>query len=145
MTYAEQMTASYFETYAKKCPRKWPVTNDMVSKRKEQADKVKEAERTRAKAQALAREHEKEMAKKEGRKARRNVLTKPISTDLIGGRIREARMKMGMTMREFADTQGFHLSDMSGWERGIRPPKAEKLEKLAKALGVTETWLREGK
>lgn len=149
MTNEQRMTASMHarldEIRRRKGLGRWPVTPDMVSKRKAQEDKAKEAERARLKAQEIAREREKEMAKKEGRKPRRNVLTKPISTDLIGGRIREARMNLGMGTREFADRHGFQLAEVSQWERGTRPPKPEKLARLAKALEVSVTWLKEGR
>jgi DNA-binding transcriptional regulator YiaG len=124
---------------------RWPVTPEMLNERDERMEKQLEEARNQRKAQAIDREREKAAAKKEGRKARKNVKTKPISTELLGGRIRDARMKLGVSMRDFADTQGIHLSEISEWERGVRVPTPAKMAALAQALGVTVTWLKEGR
>lgn len=53
-----------------------------------------------------------------------------------GQRIKEARIKAGVTQQELADKLGISFVGISQWEHDKRKPKQETLIKIAKALGV---------
>jgi len=52
-----------------------------------------------------------------------------------GQRIKDARKKAGMTQAELADKLNIPFQSVSQWERDIRNPKKETLEKLADIFG----------
>lgn len=54
----------------------------------------------------------------------------------IGQRIREARIKAGLTQAELAEKLGISYVGVSQWERDIRNPKIETVRKIADALGM---------
>lgn len=58
-----------------------------------------------------------------------------------GERIREARKCAGLTQEELASKLGISYQSIGQWERNIRNPKPETIQKIAKALGVTVTDL----
>ena len=51
-----------------------------------------------------------------------------------GQRIKEARKRAGMTQAELAEKLEIPFQSVSQWERDIRKPKKETLEKLLKNL-----------
>lgn len=53
-----------------------------------------------------------------------------------GQRIREARKKAGLTQAQLAEKLGIPFQSISQWERDIRHPKRETMERIADALGV---------
>lgn len=53
-----------------------------------------------------------------------------------GQRIRAARKKAGMTQAELAERLEIPFQSVSQWERDVRNPKKETLEKIAEKLGV---------
>lgn len=53
-----------------------------------------------------------------------------------GQRIRAARKKANMTQAELAEMLEIPFQSVSQWERDIRNPKKETLEKIAEKLGV---------
>ena len=55
---------------------------------------------------------------------------------LFGRRIRELRMKQGMTQEKPAECAGIDLSQLSRMENGHGNPKFETLERIAGALKV---------
>lgn len=55
----------------------------------------------------------------------------------VGERIKAARKKAGMTQKELADKLGIPYQGISQYERGVRNPKIDTLEKIADSLGVT--------
>ena len=55
---------------------------------------------------------------------------------LFGRRIRELRMKQGMTQEKLAECAGIDLSQLSRMENGHGNPKFETLERIAGALKV---------
>ena len=57
----------------------------------------------------------------------------------IGERIKEFRLKAGLTQSELAAKLGIPYQSIGQWERGLRSPKIETLQKIAEALGV-EPW-----
>lgn len=57
----------------------------------------------------------------------------------IGERIKEFRLKAGLTQSELAEKLGIPYQSIGQWERGLRSPKIETLQKIAEALGV-EPW-----
>jgi ribosome-binding protein aMBF1 (putative translation factor) len=127
MTYAEQMTAAYYETYSKKCPRKWPVKT-------EAEQKPVEAKPPKQKA------------------TRRNIpvwFKDPKAINAMpewtfNQRLFKVRCKVQMPQSELNKIAGT-ANMATHWEAGRCLPNPEAMRKIAEALGVTETWLREGK
>lgn len=54
----------------------------------------------------------------------------------IGERIKKARKKAGLTQKALADKLGIPYQGISQYERGVRKPKLETLDRIAEALGV---------
>lgn len=61
----------------------------------------------------------------------------------IGTRIRRLRKDVDMTQRELADEVGLTESAIRNYERGIRVPSDEQIEKIARALDVSADSIRE--
>ncbi len=61
-----------------------------------------------------------------------------------GSRIKMARERQNMTQKELAEKMGTTPQNISQYERGIRNPKLETRERLAKTLGVDAHWLEVG-
>jgi transcriptional regulator with XRE-family HTH domain len=64
----------------------------------------------------------------------------------FGKKLKELRMRQGLTLREFCQKHGFDPGNYSRLERGLFPPpqKEELLEKYAHALGLkrgSDDWL----
>ncbi len=55
----------------------------------------------------------------------------------IGQQIKEARKKSGMTQAELANKLDIPFQSVSQWERDIRNPKKETLQRIADALGIS--------
>lgn len=53
-----------------------------------------------------------------------------------GQRIRAARKNRGMTQAELAEKLSIPFQSVSQWERDVRKPKKETVQKIADALGV---------
>jgi len=63
----------------------------------------------------------------------------------IGSRIKQARQRAGMTQPELARAcKWASQGRVSNYERGLREPKSGDVALLAKALGVSESWLWTG-
>lgn len=60
--------------------------------------------------------------------------------DTIGGRIKAARIKKGMTQAELAKLLGVAYQNIGQWENGKRVPKVETLMKIGESLGVPWIW-----
>ena len=58
-----------------------------------------------------------------------------------GERIKEARILAGMTQKELAAKLGIPYQGIGQWERDIRTPRVNTLEKIADALGVSVSYL----
>jgi len=73
------------------------------------------------------------------------VSTKQISADLtrppsvVGGRIRAARTRAGMTQQQVAAASGLHQSVVSRIEQGVANPTARTLAALSRALDARLT------
>jgi transcriptional regulator with XRE-family HTH domain len=59
-------------------------------------------------------------------------------------RIREAREKKKLSRAELAKLVSVSPTAVWNWEERGRKPRPEVLVEIAKALGVTEKWLRHG-
>lgn len=59
----------------------------------------------------------------------------------IGERIKEARLKNGLTQEQLAALIGVAKSTLTGYEKGNREPDALKINALSKALGVSGDYL----
>lgn len=62
----------------------------------------------------------------------------------IGQRIVEAREAKGLKQAGLAIELEVTQSTLSSWERGIRRPKRDNLERLAEALDVGKAWIETG-
>lgn len=61
----------------------------------------------------------------------------------IGARIRRYRNESGMTQRELADEVGLTESAIRNYERDIRMPSDQQIERIAEALDVSADSIRE--
>lgn len=61
----------------------------------------------------------------------------------VGGRIRTARVALGMSQEQLAIRMGpdIYQGDVSGWERGKRALPADKLRTLCAICGVSKEWV----
>lgn len=59
----------------------------------------------------------------------------------FGERLRFRRNRLGWTQDDLASKTGFSVSSITGWERGINPPNAQSLTKLAEVLSCDAGWL----
>jgi len=62
----------------------------------------------------------------------------------IGERIKEFRLRAGLTQSELAEKLGIPYQSIGQWERGLRSPKYETLQKIAKALQIPAYELIDG-
>ena len=62
----------------------------------------------------------------------------------IGDRIRQARIENGMTQKDLAEKLGVSYQNISQYERGVKQPKMETIEKIANALGADAYYIRTG-
>jgi transcriptional regulator with XRE-family HTH domain len=62
----------------------------------------------------------------------------------FGGRLKEARKARGLTAVELGELADVSNSGISRWEQGKRAPGGAYVQRLAKALGVTDRWLMSG-
>lgn len=62
-----------------------------------------------------------------------------------GELIKAARQKAGMKQAELASKLGLPQQSISQWERNVRNPKIESLEKIATALEIDVDELRDRK
>jgi transcriptional regulator with XRE-family HTH domain len=66
-----------------------------------------------------------------------------MANPAVGQRIRQARKRMGLTQREFAERLGIIKVSVARYETG-RLPRADLLDKIARLAGVTTHWLLHG-
>jgi transcriptional regulator with XRE-family HTH domain len=67
-----------------------------------------------------------------------------FDTRAIGDRLREARLRAGLSQRELSEP-GVSYAYISRIEAGMRTPSIKALRKLAPKLGVSVAWLETGK
>ena len=60
---------------------------------------------------------------------------------MYGNRIREARKKKGMTLKQVADATGYTIGHISQIERNLTSPTLSALRKIAACLECSEVWL----
>ena len=60
---------------------------------------------------------------------------------MYGNRIREARKKKGMTLKQVADATGYTVGHISLIERDLKSPSLTALRKIAACLECSEVWL----
>lgn len=67
-----------------------------------------------------------------------------MDTEKLGARIKEARVKKGMTQEELAEKLGLSVQHISVLERGVKVPKLENFVNIANLLEVdANTLLKE--
>jgi len=59
----------------------------------------------------------------------------------FGSKVRQARMKIGISQEELAFQSGLDRTYISGIERGTRNPSLKNIEKIAKALKISPAEL----
>lgn len=59
-------------------------------------------------------------------------------------RLKQARIKKGLSQNQLAKEIGVHVTNISRYERGENRPTSEVLTKLANALDVTGDFLMDG-
>lgn len=59
-------------------------------------------------------------------------------------RLKEARLKAGLSQAEAAKAMGFSASAWQAYERGRRVPSLLQANELCKILGVSLDWLANG-
>jgi len=64
--------------------------------------------------------------------------------ETFGGRVRELRLKRGLTQEAFAAACRLDRTYVSGIERGVRNPSLRNIARIADKLGVTLSRLFEG-
>ena len=57
---------------------------------------------------------------------------------MYGNRIREARKKKGMTLKQVADATGYTIGHISQIERNLKSPSLSALRKIAACLECSE-------
>lgn len=63
----------------------------------------------------------------------------------IGDRIKEAREAAGLSQQQLADAVAKGVRQrVNEWERGVRTPRRDALERIAEVLGVKAGWLMFG-
>ena len=63
----------------------------------------------------------------------------------IGPRLQVARERAGLSKEELARSVGVGLSSIDAWESDLREPRANRLIMLSGILGVSVSWLLEGR
>lgn len=64
--------------------------------------------------------------------------------DNIGGRIRNARKKLGLTQQELGERLGVSGAMIGQYESGTRNPKIDTAKRIADALNADVNWLLHG-
>lgn len=59
----------------------------------------------------------------------------------VGGRLREARLQSGLTVREVADRLGLRHAIIVKYENGTIAPSIDRLQSLAQLFGLTPAAL----
>lgn len=62
----------------------------------------------------------------------------------FGRRIRERRVKLGLSQEQVAERAELHWTFVSGVERGVRNPSLNTIGRLARALDTTPSELLAG-
>jgi DNA-binding transcriptional regulator YiaG len=62
----------------------------------------------------------------------------------IGARIRARRIELELSQEKLGELSGYLQCQVSGWERGADEPRLETIEKLARALDCSPSWLTYG-
>ena len=64
-----------------------------------------------------------------------------VITVIVGERIKEARLRAGLTQRQLAEKLGVPYQSIGQWERGVNMPRKKTVDKLADALNVSSEYL----
>ena len=59
----------------------------------------------------------------------------------FGDKLKELRVKSGLTQSELAEKSGVTVASLSRWENGTRSPRQIDVEKITSALGVSVSYL----
>lgn len=70
------------------------------------------------------------------------MYSEPESVSSIAERLRKKMYELGMKQVELAEASGVSKCNVSHYLKGTYEPKDENLNKLARALGVSPSWLR---
>ena len=64
-----------------------------------------------------------------------------ITSNIFPQRLKELRLKKGLTQTELGEKVGVKQNTFTNWENGKREPNFETLLKLADFFGVSLDWL----
>lgn len=64
-----------------------------------------------------------------------------VTSNIFPKRIKELRLKKGLTQQEIADLVHVNRVTYTNWEKGNREPNFENLVKLADLFDVSLDWL----
>ncbi|KXT83509.1 transcriptional regulator, Cro/CI family [Streptococcus oralis] len=64
-----------------------------------------------------------------------------VTSNIFPQRLKELRLKKGLTQTELGEKVGVKQSTFTNWENGKREPSFENLIKLADLLDVSLDWL----
>ncbi len=64
-----------------------------------------------------------------------------ITLNMFPQRLKELRLKKGLTQTELGEKVGVKQNTLTNWENGKREPSFENLVKLADLLDVSLDWL----
>lgn len=62
----------------------------------------------------------------------------------MNGRIKEIRIKLGITQQEMADKLGLKRNTIATYEMGKANPSDRTISDICREFGVNEVWLRTG-
>ncbi len=62
---------------------------------------------------------------------------KKMEDIVLGHRIKDLRISLGMNQKQFSDSLQTKVSTLSNWENGRNKPNMEKLSKIAELAGIT--------
>jgi transcriptional regulator with XRE-family HTH domain len=62
----------------------------------------------------------------------------------FGANLRRRRQAASLSQEQLADLSGFHFTEISRLERGVREPRLSTIVRLARALGLTPAELLDG-
>lgn len=62
----------------------------------------------------------------------------------MGERIKDLRIALGLTQKEFAEKLGTPRNNISSYEIGARRPSEAMIFSIIRTFNVNETWLRSG-
>jgi transcriptional regulator with XRE-family HTH domain len=64
--------------------------------------------------------------------------------ELFGANVKRERGRAGLSQEQLADRAGFHATEISRLERGVRDPRLDTIVRISRGLGVAPSVLFDG-